>query len=257
MKSEIRNPKSAIDNRQSQIRIGMLAGMLATLTGLWAVAATERIIGELRGSPPYRAKAGASGRASLLPAGGYERPRRADYYRVPVAGGNGRPSAAGAFYHRGAAGSAYNEKNTVTEDPSVVPQTEKGADRKRDNGPARQYRKLLDAIRAVETGGEPNPATAVGDGGRSRGPYQITRAYWADGCDHGGADWDYDELVGSRPHCERVMIWYWDRYGAATDRQRARMHAGGPRGHSRQTTLPYWRRVRRQLDHRDTESREN
>ena len=36
---------------------------------------------------------------------------------------------------------------------------------------------LLDAVGQVESGGNPH---AVGDGGRSLGPYQITSAYWAD-----------------------------------------------------------------------------
>ena len=43
-----------------------------------------------------------------------------------------------------------------------------------------ELRPLFGAIRTVETSGHVNPQTAVGDRGRSIGPYQITRAYWED-----------------------------------------------------------------------------
>jgi len=83
----------------------------------------------------------------------------------------------------------------------------------------------------------------VGDGGASRGPYQIGMAYWTDGCQTAGVRWDYLSLVWSRPHCETVIKAYWRRYGAATDQQRARMHNGGPDGHLEAGTLEYWRKV--------------
>lgn len=108
---------------------------------------------------------------------------------------------------------------------------------------APDHRPLLDAIRAVESGGD---NYAIGDGGRSRGPYQIGKPYWQDGCEFGKVNWPY-ELVYSRRHSEQVMLWYWQRYGARTDEQRARMHNGGARGHRKQVTLPYWRRVQREL----------
>lgn len=34
---------------------------------------------------------------------------------------------------------------------------------------------LFDAIRKTETGGESNPSNAIGDNGRSLGPYQIMK----------------------------------------------------------------------------------
>lgn len=99
---------------------------------------------------------------------------------------------------------------------------------------------LFVAMRHVESAGNDR---AIGDGGRSKGPYQITRAYWSDACQFGGVRWNYDELVWSRSHSEQVMLWYWQRYGATTHEQRARMHNGGPRGHLKPTTLPYWNKV--------------
>ena len=80
----------------------------------------------------------------------------------------------------------------------------------------------------------------VGDNGRALGPYHIGRQFWADGCEFGGVDWDYETLVFSRPHCEQVMKWYWQRHGATNNRQRARMFWGGPDGCEEQETLDRW-----------------
>ena len=40
--------------------------------------------------------------------------------------------------------------------------------------------KLFHAIQMVETGGDPNPENAIGDGGEAIGPYQIHELYWQD-----------------------------------------------------------------------------
>jgi len=112
---------------------------------------------------------------------------------------------------------------------------------------ASDLRQLLDAIRQVETGGKADPANAVGDGGRSLGPYQITRAYWRDS----GVPGKYQQ-VRSKAYAERVMTAYWKRYCptalARGDWQTlARVHNGGPNGRSEQRTSSYWRRVREQM----------
>ncbi len=105
--------------------------------------------------------------------------------------------------------------------------------------------RYFNAIRIVESGEDD---WAVGDGGKSRGPYQIGRAYWKDGCEYGGVlghpEWDYDLFVWSRPKVEQVMKWYWRRYKAFTWEQKARMHNGGPKGMEKQATVVYWERVR-------------
>jgi len=110
-------------------------------------------------------------------------------------------------------------------------------------------RQLFDAIRHVESGGNDK---AVGDGGRSRGPYQIGAAYWQDACEHSGSQWDYLNLVWSAPHCEQIMLWYWSRYCpealANNDWETlARVHNGGPKGASKRATEGYWRKVRQAL----------
>jgi len=100
---------------------------------------------------------------------------------------------------------------------------------------------IFEAIRQVESGGDDS---AVGDGGLSRGPYQIGMAYWTDAIEFGGVQWDYLSLVRSRPHCEQVMTWYWRRYGAKTDEDRIRLHNGGP---GRRGTDEYFTKVMRAM----------
>ena len=104
--------------------------------------------------------------------------------------------------------------------------------------------RLFDAIEKVESGGNVH---AVGDGGLSRGAYQIQKSYWRDACEYGGVNWSYS-LVTSRSHCRQIMTWYWARYGAVTDEQRARVHNGGPRGTKMQATVKYWHKVRAELE---------
>ncbi len=99
---------------------------------------------------------------------------------------------------------------------------------------------LYAAIRTVESGGNDR---AIGDGGRAKGPYQIHRGYWRDGCEFGKVRWSYDKHVWDRAKCQQVVAWYWQRYGASTDEERARMHNGGPRGHEKAATLGYWLKV--------------
>jgi hypothetical protein len=115
---------------------------------------------------------------------------------------------------------------------------------------ASDLRHLLDAIRQVETGGEADPANAVGDGGRSLGPYQITRAYWHDSGVPGKYPW-----VRNKAYAERVMIAYWQRFCpsalARHDWQTlARVHNGGPNGPEEARTRGYWARVREHLSGR-------
>ena len=113
----------------------------------------------------------------------------------------------------------------------------------RPSRPGSTMRQFFDALMQVESGGD---CQAVGDSGRSLGPYQIGIAYWLDG---GGSKNTYLQLVVNRDYCERIMYRYWKRYcpEALTNRDYetlARVHVGGPRGADKQSTKAYWQRVK-------------
>ena len=117
---------------------------------------------------------------------------------------------------------------------------------------------LLYAIRMVES--DDNP-TAVGDGGKAIGSYQIWKSYWEYAIEHdpsiGGEYLDcYNE-----DYAERIVRAYMDRW-ATEDRlgheptfeDMARIHNGGCNIHKKKgteawknTTL-YWNKIRRHLD---------
>lgn len=112
-----------------------------------------------------------------------------------------------------------------------------------------ELRSLLDAIRAVESGGDDR---AVGDDGQALGPYQIWVPYMKD-----ATDW-CKALVGTHKDChdrlfsERLMIAYWHRHvpKALADRDHevlARTHNGGPQGSKRKSTIRYWKKVEKEL----------
>jgi len=108
-------------------------------------------------------------------------------------------------------------------------------------------RPLLDAMRIVETGGEKDPANAIGDNGKSIGPYQIQLAYWFDSDSFG----DYQQVRDKR-YAERVMVNYWLRYCpdalmTGDLETLARIHNGGVGGVNSKATLAYWNRVLDQM----------
>ena len=108
----------------------------------------------------------------------------------------------------------------------------------------------------METGGERDPLNAVGDGGASLGPYQISRAYYNDAVEQdpslhdGGKGYVNVMGPGSMEYSERVIQAYMDRYATerqldhpASDEDIARIHNGGPNGYRWHSTLKYWRKV--------------
>ena len=110
--------------------------------------------------------------------------------------------------------------------------------------------RLLDAIRAVETGGKANGGRdAVGDNGRALGPYQIWRSYWLDSRIGGRYEDVRDPAVA-----RKCVLAYWRRYApwalrAGNLEVLARVHNGGPHGASNPRTRSYWMRVRKALRH--------
>lgn len=120
---------------------------------------------------------------------------------------------------------------------------------------------FMDAVRWVES---KDGQYLVGQDGEI-GPYQIQRGYWQDATEYASLrsrqHWSYhrglheiyrghgyDSLMNDRAYGEVVMGWYWMRY--ATDKRPevlARMHNGGPRGHTKRSTEAYWSLVKRRL----------
>ena len=113
---------------------------------------------------------------------------------------------------------------------------------------------LFDAIRQVETGGHPDPENAIGDGGKSIGPYQISLAYWMDANEHDHSIGGTYRDVRKREYAERIMMAYWDRYSPDDHPETlARIHNGGPLGHEKKATDFYWAKVRAALGTQDLE----
>ena len=114
------------------------------------------------------------------------------------------------------------------------------------------YRHLLDAIEAVETGGESDPDNAVGDNGRAVGAYQLHHCYIEDvgrGW-NGGDDFDDDDRLNkekSRIMVRRYLSHYatyrrLNRYPTFEDM--ARIHNGGPNGWKKESTKKYWEKIK-------------
>ena len=88
---------------------------------------------------------------------------------------------------------------------------------------------------------------AIGDGGASIGRYQIQHAYWYDATEFSGLGGRYHD-VKRADYAEKVMREYWKRYHREAYYARdyevlARIHNGGPKGHKKKATLPYWKKV--------------
>lgn len=108
---------------------------------------------------------------------------------------------------------------------------------------------FLHAIGKVESG---HDDAATGDNGASIGRYQIQRAYWQDATDHDRTIGGKYEDCRDKAYAEKIVRAYFDRYARealkAQDWQTlARIHNGGPSGHKRESTLPYWRKVKAEL----------
>ena len=104
---------------------------------------------------------------------------------------------------------------------------------------------VFDIIRTVETGSHPDPYNAVGDNGRSIGPYQISRAFHQDAIDHDESLYGIDyEGVRDKHIAEIIMLAYFERWVPTpwTFESLCRTHNGGPQGRFRDSTLPYWKK---------------
>ena len=109
-----------------------------------------------------------------------------------------------------------------------------------------RYSKILPAIEEVESGGDP---AAVGDGGKAIGILQI----------HPIMVRDCNRIVGERrwtmadrldPDKSREMFrTYSNHYSRKkTDEVVARRWNGGPHGEELESTVPYWEKVRTEME---------
>lgn len=115
-------------------------------------------------------------------------------------------------------------------------------------------RPVLDAIRWVETRDRADANDAVGDNGKALGAYQIHLSFWKDAVEHDPslvANGETYQSVRNPQYAERVILAYWSRYAPAWDNETlARIHNGGWRGHKKEATKDYWRKVKERMDAR-------
>ena len=111
-------------------------------------------------------------------------------------------------------------------------------------------RKLLDAIRKVESNGDCSKIGKVGE----LGCYQIRECFWIDALEHDPSIGGVYEDVIDKEYAEKCILAYWDRYATekrlnrpVTDKDRARMHNGGPNGHKKTSTIKYWNKIQNEL----------
>ena len=114
----------------------------------------------------------------------------------------------------------------------------------------------LAAIRMVESGDDPS---AVGDGGRAIGCYQVWESYWKDAVEFSGLGGNYRDCF-KRDYADRVVREYMKRYCTEKRLGReptwediARMHNGGPRavwatGKKKENLDRYVAKVKAQLE---------
>jgi hypothetical protein len=113
-----------------------------------------------------------------------------------------------------------------------------------------ELRPLYDALYARESSSGED--LRDGDGGESRGPYQIQLAHWTDS----GIDLPYERFCRNKMVCEIEMYGYWQRRCPRALRERdfeilARFHNGGPEHWRSQDAANYWRDVKQVLTARD------
>ena len=111
---------------------------------------------------------------------------------------------------------------------------------------------LLVAMCEVESNCDP---TKVGKADEI-GWYQILPDFWTDALEHdpsiGG---EYEDVAKDKEYAEKCILAYWDRYATeerlgrpVTDEDRARIHNKGPNGYKKDSSIPYWNKVRKLLN---------
>jgi len=99
------------------------------------------------------------------------------------------------------------------------------------------WTEILDAIWQVESSCSYNPPD--GDNGKAIGPYQIHRAYWADGARLLAVSWPYSDARDFKK-ARMITLAYLHYYGRGLSKiEAARCHNGGPKGYKSTATISY------------------
>jgi hypothetical protein len=115
---------------------------------------------------------------------------------------------------------------------------------------AASFEDFLGALGRVESGGRDS---AVGDGGRALGRYQIWRVYWQDAVQSSpqlAGEWEH---VHDGVYAAKVVTAYMLRYEAAAVKRGdwetlARLHNAGPSWRKKkEKTDGYWKKVKSEL----------
>jgi hypothetical protein len=87
------------------------------------------------------------------------------------------------------------------------------------------------------------------------GMYQILPPYWQDALEHDPTIGGVYEDVLDKQYAERIILTFWDRYATekrlgrpVTNEDRARMHNKGPNGYKKDSSIPYWNKVKNILN---------
>ena len=113
------------------------------------------------------------------------------------------------------------------------------------SGPISQA--LFDALRKV--------ANSAGTDPTLKGPYLISKAFWLDAEEFSdlGGTWDN---CSDQKYSESVILAYMERYATRTRLGRdpseegiVRIYHGGPHGWRDVTQIPFWMKVKKQLEH--------
>lgn len=104
---------------------------------------------------------------------------------------------------------------------------------------------LIAALITVESGGRD---MAIGDHGKARGPLQIHKAVVEDVNRFNGTHYTWVGMT-NRAAARKVCELYLNRYAKGkSDQEAARIWNGGPTGHTKSATKPYWAKVERNLN---------
>lgn len=119
---------------------------------------------------------------------------------------------------------------------------------------AKKYKRLLDAIQKVETGGEKDPANAKGDKGKALGYFQIHRDYFCDAASQAQTGYlRYDKDCRDAEKSRVIVVLYWRKWAKSwSDRDLALMHHYGPSGlpgtdNNKKDPDKYWDKVKKVL----------